>query len=455
MRSPAGTLEAARFAPLFSVLPLTRLPGSAMSNNPAPLLDFRWEMMDTMLSGKSAIDVPRLYVQSLEDASSFLDCYGYDVSKSAHRDDLEGFRTESIDFIEKELLSDEPMRIDSEVRGEKDVRKLLLWASTDAHSERQLWSCVLLRVMHTFAHAGSYFQGEYGDQIRDQILERFTPHIDRRPDGSTWLGRGPEAIPLTAFELKFTKSRYSLAMKLLQKAENVAADVFDWIGVRIVTRERFDALLAVRYIRTSNIAMFANVVPGRSRNTLIDLQQMRTEMSHMRDERRAGRMAEYEELQYLRERVIELGYPTREGTPYNPFTAVTYHSVQFTCRQLIRVSNPHLHALTRALPERPASAIRSILDRFGVQTEVRFFFPFEIQIIDEESYQGAFEGLASHATYKQRQRYAVKRRLWGDRVTELPPALTPEESEAEERLAREYVVARAVHATLQVNAVGE
>ncbi len=415
-------------------------------------IEIRWEMIEAIVSGRSAIDVPRLYVTSLDDASDFLACYGYDLGVPASRAQLEGFRVEAIEFIENELLDDEPLAIDPDVRAERDVRRLLLWASSDPGTERQLWACSLLRVMHTFAHSGSYFQEQYRDAIREQIGARFAEHIVER-DGQRFLGRGHDAVPLAHFELKFTKSRKSLAMKLLHKVENVAADVFDWMGVRIVTRERLDALLAVRYLRAHNVVMFANVVPGRSRNTLLDLDELRHELDGVDGDRIA--QADPEGLDRLRARIDELPYPTATGSTYNPYTAMTYRSIQFTCRQLIRVHNPHRGGLLRGVPERPASVIRAILERFGVENEVRFFFPYEVQVLDERSYRSAFEGLASHATYKRRQRYAVKRRLWGDRITELPPELTQEEYEAEERLQREFQRARLRQETTAEEAVGD
>lgn len=405
-----------------------------MSNDRQPMLEIRWEMMDSILSGTSAIDVPRLYVTSLDDAQDFLACYGFDAAHARQRDELEALRVAALDFIENELLHDEPLAIDPEVRNERDIRRLLLWVSTDAQTERRLWACTMLRVMHTFAHSGSYFQDEYAEPIREQILARFRPHIVTHHDGSIWLGAGPDAIPLSAFDLKFTKSRTSLAMKLLHKVENVATDVFDWLGVRIVTKHRFDALLAVRYLRTNNVFMFANVVPGRSRNTLLDLDTLHGELDRIEDARRAGEIAAYEEWAEMRRRTAASPYPTPNGSTYNPYTALQYHSIQFTCRHMVRVVNPQLRGLTKVLPFAQSERIRTMLKKLGVETEVRFFFPFEVQIIDEESHDAAFKGLASHEKYKERQRYAVKKRLFGTRITQRPPELTPAEIAAEDRL---------------------
>ena len=90
-----------------------------------------------------------------------------------------------------------------------------------------------------------------------------------------WRGQGERAIPLKNFEVKSHKSSHSIAIKLLHKAENVAADIFDRIGVRFITPTRLDCVRVIRYLRERNVIMFANVKPSRSRNTLIDLDRFR------------------------------------------------------------------------------------------------------------------------------------------------------------------------------------
>ena len=40
-----------------------------------------------------------------------------------------------------------------------------------------------------------------------------------------------------------------------------------------------------------------------------------------------------------------------------------------------------------------------------------FFFPFEIQLMDRQSYLNTQEGLASHGEYKKRQKKAIRKRI--------------------------------------------
>lgn len=388
------------------------------------ITDIPWEMMDTMIAGKSGIDVPRLYLRSLHEADDFLANYGYEWTNPEDRDEVEALRVESIEFIETMLLDDEPdLEILPLVREEEDVRKLLLWASAPPGGPRQRWSCALLRVMHTFVHCGSYFQQMFSEQIREQVLGRFTSHVNDGPKGLR-LGEGPDAVPLHTFQFRGAKSRTSLAMKLLQKAENVAAEVFDWVGVRFVTHNRFDALLVAKYLRTHNLVVFSNVRPGRSRNTLIETDRLRKDMERLDEMVRAGKMAEAEKLEKLRNLVHDYPYPEPGTRSANPFSLSTYHSIQFTVSQQIRVPNPYLGgvgSMISAVDRRAhtgAQLISRALHKAGMHSEVKFFFPYEVQILDHESFEESRSGRASHTVYKARQRQKVKRRLFGSRIKE-------------------------------------
>jgi uncharacterized protein (TIGR04562 family) len=221
------------------------------------------------------------------------------------------------------------------------------------------------------------------------------------------------------FQFRRTKSRNSLAMKMLQKAENVGADIFDWVGLRFVTRERFDALLVVRYLRANSLVMFAHVKPGRSRNTLVDTDRVRIDMQQVDEEVRAGRLAEHERWQRMRELVRAYPYPGAAERSYNPFSASSYHSIQFTCSQQVRVPNPYMGRFSKVLSsmdQRAPSVVGNLtrgLQRVGVGSDVHFFFPYEIQILDQQSFEASRSGRASHDVYKEKQRYAVKKRLFG------------------------------------------
>ncbi len=347
-------------------------------NEPKIDISFPFEILNSFVSGNTAIDIPKLILENLAESESFLECYGYRWDHPEDRKEIEHIRAKAIEFIEVELLLDSPLSIPIEISAEKDIRFLLLWAS-DMDHDFQRWACAILRVAHTLAHCYSHFNERYGESIRNQIFSRFEKHL-RRENYGLFLGDG-QSIPLYNFEAKPQKPLFSVVLKLLHKSENVATDIFDRIGLRFITKNRFDALLVVRYLRIHNIIMFANVKPSRSRNTLIDLEELENEIQSLSNFDRE------EALEEIRQRVENRDYPGPPEPSYNPYSNANYHSIQFTCRQLIRVNEPE---------------------------RARFFFPFEIQILDEQSYKKSRSGYASHELYKERQRDAARTRVLGE-----------------------------------------
>jgi uncharacterized protein (TIGR04562 family) len=367
--------------------------------------DVPWDALKAIVGGQSAVDEPRLDVNGHEGAQILLESYGFDCSRGPHRAELETLRRQAILFVREELLGpDLSLQLPSWLDAETDVRQLMLLASRRPVDDFQRWSCALLRVMHTIVHCHSYFNQRFGDEIREQILRRFEPHV-RGHDATLRLGDGDLGVPLTQFEVKHVKPWRSVTMKLLHKPENVAADVFDRIGIRFVTKERFDALLVMRYLRSHYVVLFANVKPSRSRNTLIDLDALRENQVMLDQLRASGRLTDPQYLAALRECVRDMPYPEERERAYNPFSAVQYHSIQFTCRQLIRIVEQDATMLSGAFPAVGRSDVTG--------GEVRFFFPYEVQILDQDSWDVSRSGLAAHEVYKARQRASVRRRVLG------------------------------------------
>ncbi len=389
-------------------------------------VQFPWETLKAIIGGESAIDVPRLQVYSLQEASDFLANYGFRCSVPLHNEEMERIRKEAIEFLESKLLKDEPsLSIPPEIRGQTDVRQLLLWASSKKRDDHQRWTCTLLRLMHTIAHGPSHFDEQFGEQIRSQILQRYAPHLHKTDNGEV-LGDGEDSIPLVMFEIKRAKPKHSLIMKLLHKPENVAADVFDHIGVRFVTRDRYDALLVVRYLRSHNVFMFANVKPSRSRNTLIDLDWLREQTQRLQERTPPDPYEESGMVRALRLALEAMPYPGPPEKSSNPFSSRRYHSMQFTCRQMIRIQNPYATSVVakmEALPSESELELQQVLlQDLEREKEIRFFFPYEIQIMDRKSYEQSRYGMAAHSKYKRRQLESVKRRVLGDLLPPQPPS---------------------------------
>lgn len=323
------------------------------------------------LEGHSFIDTKRIHIHSEQEATDFLECYGFDITDPADIAELESIRIEAIELIEEELL--EPGEfIPAAIKSQKDVRQYLLNASGIGDFSTTPWSGAMLRVIHTLTHSHSYLNDIYHDSIREQILKRFEGHICI--DGEQkYLGD----IKLVDFELRTAKARRSVAMKLIHKTENVAADIFDWIGFRFITEYRSDVIDVLAYLRKQHIVTYANIKPSRSRNSLIDMTWLNECLSKGMS------------VDKIKSEMQSVEFPTAktpEDTEHNPFSEVSYHSVQITCRQRIKIPQENGKNLC-------------------------FYFPFEIQMMDQQSYLKTREGLASHSEYKNRQRKAVRKRI--------------------------------------------
>ncbi len=59
------------------------------------------------------------------------------------------------------------------------------------------------------------------------------------------------------------------------------------------------------------------------------------------------------------------------------------------------------------------AALAQSLDLLGVERQIQFFFPYEVQVMDRESYEAAVQGRASYREYKRRQVQSVRSRVLG------------------------------------------
>ncbi len=410
---------------------LQATPGSVSLHDLPPLLQRYMPprgAMQAVIGGRSAIDLPRLELADVHQARAFLLRYGFDIDNPDHQRVVDRIRAEAIGFVRGVLLS----RLDLEVPEWLDavpVLELLLIAAVDPRTTpdpavqlRQAWACALLRVMHTFAHVENYFQHAFYPQIREAILERFVAQVATREDGSQVLKGRSEDVPLERFEVKEAKPLRSVVLKLLHKAENVATDLFDHIGVRIIVDRPVEALFAVRALLETHTIMFANIKPTRSRNSLLDVDQLAAEVQALAQQVRSGQLDEAAAA----DRVAGFRVPPGDGGPaaWNAHSSARYRSIQFTCRQMIRITNPLWARLTRAqaaahelLSGEARERMLEELDLLGVEKQIQFFFPYEVQIMDRASHEEALRGRASYREYKQRQVATVRRRVLGRVMT--------------------------------------
>jgi uncharacterized protein (TIGR04562 family) len=359
--------------------------------------DFNWDFVDVTIGGKSSIDLQQLSINSLDNATKFLDLYGYDISNSEVKLELKNIFDEAIKFIEEVLIPDPftkktYLKIPDEIKNEKDIRNLIL-ISSNRCNDMQLWSCAILRVMHTIAHINNDISLKFFPEIQRQILSRIWSAIYVNSDGEKFFGQGDDAIKIYDVEIKAKKERNSVILKLLHKIENVAADVFDNIGVRIITYDKLDVMLILRFLRKSGIFNFCNIKPSRSINHLINLDIFKEIVNKYIKKYIDGEINRQEFEMILKEETeLKASIKDIYINDFNKYSSKDYKTIQFTIRQMIRMKYPY---------DSPNSENYS------------FFFPYEMQIVDLKTHLENMFGRASHEKYKEKQLIAARKRVLG------------------------------------------
>jgi uncharacterized protein (TIGR04562 family) len=403
--------------------------------------DFRWDVLDVIISGKSSIDsLQGFQLQDADEADRFIQSYGYDLENPIESAEIMGCFHESLNFVRTQFLQPENpdglrLEIPRKIVELADVRDLFLMASLAYPGQRddangqllRKWACSLLKVMHTIAHIDKDLRSSYFSDIQQQIFDRFYKLIHRTADGQLYLGDGeadPLRVDLVAFETKPKKSRESTLLKLLHKPENVAEDIFDRVGIRFVTVTRLGALRVVKLLKDKMVVMPPNIKPSRSRNTLVDLDAFRQGLD---DALRRAEANEIDEQRFVEE-LHEVCVPPAVSKD-NPHSSEFYRAIQFTCRQLIKLKNPvynDVRELKSLVKQKGAQEdLAKLVDRLDLKyltKEIRFFYPFEVQVVDIKSAEENERGRSAHSAYKKAQVQTALRRVMGAFLGDDAPA---------------------------------
>lgn len=390
--------------------------------------DFNWPVMQVLIGGRSAVDLTALRIKDEREAQEFILRYGFDPNYALDRRKMHSVIVEALSFIERYLIPQkwkQGLKPPEEILHCNDVVELLLKASPIVNKNKlsRAWACSVLRLMHTIAHIEGTDRLVDIDSARRQILIKFHESVWTADDGRIYLGYGDEKLELSHIEYKKSKSRQSIILKLLHKPANVAETIYDLLGVRIVTKKLTDVMLVVKYLRDQYLVTFANCNPTRARNSLIDTEQFRNNIDLLKSMVDQKKLAASEFEKLLESMTTPIArYKVNSS---NPHSSAQYRAIQLTCRQLVRMSNPTgswSHKIETAIgtgkleSSQTIASLKEIVhftkewqgERFD---EVSTFFPFEVQIMDEDSYKKSRTGDAAHDRYKQLQVRTAKRRV--------------------------------------------
>jgi uncharacterized protein (TIGR04562 family) len=353
-------------------------------------MDFSFDpdVLQSVAGGRSALEMRRLHILNLEAANSFLKSYGFDVH---HEHDVlklwHHHRRAIVLMTEKlgVLESDIPV----EVRDPKvleDVRLLLLYASREVNEPLQKWACALLRCMHVFVHTESDLFSFFSEEIQNQILSPFENSISHLGQGIALRGhvRSEDVIELAGFQVKPLKTSSSTVIKLLARPNALAMKIYDKLGVRFVTHSVFDSFQVIRFLVRENIISFPHIMPDQSSNNLYPVElflkvcEDLDKMSIREDEE----IEDYFKSKLVKSNVIQM------FRKINAQSAANFKFIKFISRKLIRI-----------VPQ-------------GAKEEFSFFYPFEVQVMDQKSFEKSTSGPTEHQAYKDRQILAARNRLF-------------------------------------------
>ncbi|HZU84499.1 MAG TPA: TIGR04552 family protein, partial [Polyangiaceae bacterium] len=251
------------------------------------------------------------------------------------------------------------------------VPELMLLASGRGH--RQTCACTILKCMHIIHHLDGrelLFVLPMSDQEVFHIVEEKVYRVI----GGMLAG----GFPIIEF-VGGRKNKDSLITKLMSKQETIAAQIFDKLRFRIVTRTRDDVFPILQYL-TKRLFPFNYVVPGQSINSVFGFRS-------------------YCEKTSLKALLPELQSHEAIGDDLTPsdnqFSAETYRIIHFVVDMPVRLPR---RILDRAPPA--AAELGQVI-----------FVICEFQIVDRDTEAHNELGDASHAKYKERQKKAVMRRL--------------------------------------------
>jgi uncharacterized protein (TIGR04562 family) len=366
--------------------------------------NFDGQILSSVVGGSSAVDLPKLNIHSFGEAQAFIYGYGFDLNNQTDLERLWYFYRRALVLI-TEKLGYSLEQIPSNLKDRKsleDIRQLLIWASSSLPRDKELqkWSCAILRCMHVFVHAENDLFGAFSEEIQKQILGPFQDRIFHDgSSGATILKRlsknlgENETLPLAGFDVKPFKTSTSTVIKLLAKPDALAMSVFDKLGVRFITNSMFDSFRVVRFLVEENLISYPHIIPDQSSNNIypVDLFfQACSDLVQMSQQDPLNPSSQWSEEQvneyfrkYLAERESDAGFIRKE----NAFSGADYRFIKFIARKLVRVSLP------------------------GEAVGFSFFYPFEVQIMDQESHSRILSGPSHHQAYKDRQKIAARKRL--------------------------------------------
>jgi uncharacterized protein (TIGR04552 family) len=329
------------------------------------------EAVRLLLRGESVIDWHRLAFSDHREVERFLRVNEFDPDNNEDLNRLEELRDEAVDYLARNFS----YRIPPEVGSGVPVQDLFLLASQ--RGRRQTYACVVLKVMHVIHHLAGrelLFKLPVSD---DEVFGYVEKKVLKTVEEIRAAG-----YPIVEFAWS-RKERDSLITKLLAKRASIAANVYDKLRFRLITRSRED--LAPMLIELAHrLVPFNYVIPGESVNGVLDFKRLVARTPALT--RHAADLA-----------ADDPGDADGAGSGGNEFSGPAYRVINFVAD----------------LPVRMDEYLMQISDQHHADLGTTIFVLTEFQVLDADTAAINESGENSHSAYKERQSTRVKARLTG------------------------------------------
>ncbi|RDB35214.1 MAG: TIGR04552 family protein [Spirobacillus cienkowskii] len=378
-----------------------------------------WQEFEVILGFKNSFSQRNLNFTSEQQADNFLKNCGFDLNDPIHTKQFEQFFGEAVFFIRHVLFTTEEREqlvFPSQLLQIKNHRELLIFASSNKPRKRylRLWCCAILKVMYSISNLQYSGRLHIIDDAREQIFKRIRSNIYQNSNETLRCTFKNLTVSLNKVEWKEAKTRTSIILKLLHKPDSIVDEVFDYLGVRFVVQHSNEIPLLLKLLIDADIIIPHQVVSIRTRNSLLNVKQPKKTLNFLKELHSCGTLTDAE-FGSMCQNLVWSGFSSEEfPKKVNSFSSQHYRSLQFTVRHLVRTPNPafvvlesmanQLRRYTAALRQEPW--METIIPQCFAH-----YFPIEIQIMDQESYQLAKFGPASHEQYKAQQLKAVRDRI--------------------------------------------
>jgi len=369
------------------------------------------EITHVALGGQAFIDEAGLSITSRDHAMDFALNYGFDMGLPRQRSQVVKTFEDALVFLETVILEGTDIKVPPMLSELQDPLDLLTLASAKPRNDSAMWSCAVLRIMHTLLYIDNNIFLRFLPEIQQQIFDRYERYLAPGNSNGCFL-KGDYEVPLIDITRKENKNRDSMLLKLLHKPENVAETIYDHIGIRFVAEDMLDVLLVLRFLIDHNVFQAAHIKPSRTRNLMIDITLLEEWMSALPDNYSAQGLSPSERQAICEKLTQRVGRPS-----VNPYSSSDYSALQFTVNTLMRLPGPSISALKSIQVAFNERGKQDIADQFHIheliqaQEEFTFFFAHEVQIMEKTGFNNSRMGPASHLEYKRRQREVVRKRV--------------------------------------------